>query len=841
MAQKSEQKFQWADAPDRVKRIAGSGSHIRTLLPNGLVIPRTGGLYITRKVPLQPVENAKTIMDKMEALQPLFDVLDELSALVPIGGIKSRNMMRKNYRRYELLGVNIPKAFSPQGVSLDHKTLLKEGLPGVRTDRRMLLMSVKLKDTFGGDRGWRKAVESVVESMLYAEIPLADFDPDLERVESIFAGAGFQVPTAEEIKFADAFFNHGSHANVVRLPHSKHMHIFDGEDSALMAERAGKEDCKNWPDIPGHHALTVSSVNGFDFDFINPEDSGAQWVTELFRDDAIAVSIKGAIEPAEVTRAELRRRRSQYIADIEERVASGKMNKADQESHLQLLEDVEHAYSDTKNASATSVDTSILVAFDGVVEQLKANKSAVTDLRTVDDLQAEALEEMLPYSPLVVNPLLQDLPVQTIAGSGIQGLCQVGDSSGALVGITESDNQAVYETHEVKIYKNKEPLIANIGNTGSGKSTFMVAKSLQFNMAYNRAGKRLPQVVIDPKMNSDFSEVYEYFGGQVVSLDTLLSNDGIFDPLRFAQTDEAGIALAVSTLISINPWGSENPVQYEAPLREALMYGVRAGEKCTGAALEIASHHGRIHQAIVGPIFEYRSTSVMFQAIVGLSPHGEALRFHDGLTYIRTGNQYLDLPDPSQKDLMKTATIEQKVAMALVRMMVFGSLMALAGREGKVHLDEAWVFLIAGQQELQIVARTARSMEVTFDMYSQTLADVVKAGLKQYITRGYILSTGEDEAKVAFDLFGIEDKDGLLSRVTAKAEKPVNVVSAEEDYDKPPNYESFKPLFLERRRKGVVHRKFVRGPLAIVVDLSGKMAITEIKIPPAMANMIVGS
>lgn len=837
MARKSSQAFEWEHAPDRIRKLAGSGSHIRTLLPNGLVIPRTGGVYLTRKVPLQPVDNAKTTTAKMESLQPLFEVLDELSSLVPISGIKSRNMMRKNYRKYELLGVNIPEIFNPHGASLQHKQLLKEQYSDLRTDRRLLLMSVKLSDSFGGDQGFGKAVESVVESMIYGGAPLSDYEPDREKVESIFASAGFQVPTAEEIKFADSFFNHGKHANVVRLPHSKHMHIFDGEDSARMAERAGKEDCTKWPDIPGHHALTIASVNGFDFDFIEPEDSASQWATELYRDDALAISIKGSIEPAEVTRAELRRRRSQYISDIEERVASGKMDKAEQEEHLTLLEDVESAYA-RKDAPASSVDTSILVAFDGVVDRLKTGKSAMTDLRTVDDLQAEALEEMLPYSPLTVNPLLQDLPAQTIAGSGINGLTQAGDPSGAFIGMTESDNQALYETADVKAYKHKEPIIATIGNTGSGKSMFMVWKSIQFDMACTREGKKIPQVVIDPKMNSDYSEVYEFFGAQVVSLDTLLSNDGIFDPLRFAQTTDAGIALAVSMLISINPWGISNPAQHEAKLREALLYGVNSGEICTGAALRTALYNQRIHQEIVGPILDYRATSVMFQAIVGESPSTEALRFHDGLTYIRTGQQYIDLPDPQQKDTIKNSIIEQKVAMALVRMMVFGSLMALANRGGKVYLDEAWVFLLAGTQELQTVARTARSMEVTFDMFSQTMADVVQAGLRQYITRGYILSSGKDEAKVALDLFGIEDRDGLLNRLTAKSEVAVGAVSAEEDYEKPPNYDSFKPLFFEERRRGIVRKTFKRAPLAIAVDFSGKMAITELMVPPDIVRMM---
>ncbi|MGP4994604.1 ATP-binding protein [Glutamicibacter ardleyensis] len=837
MAKQSKgQTLDWANAPDRKKKQIGAGSHIRTLLPNGMVISRTGAVFLTRKVPLQPVANAKSIQDKLDAMQPLFELLDEVSTLVPLGGIKTRHMMRSNYRKYEVIGVNIPKLFNPKGVSLEHRTMLREQFPDTQTDRRLVLVTVQLRDKLSLDQGWKQAVESLVESLTFGETPLNDFESDRQRVESIMSGAGLQVPTADEIKFADAFFNHGNHANVLRLPHGKHVHIFANEDSGLMAERAGLKDCSKWPDIPGHHALTIASVNGFDFDFIPPEDKRAQWATELFRDDAIAITIRGSIEPAKVTREELRRRRKQYVADIEERFSQNKMDKAEQDAHLQLLEDVETAYA-SEDAPATSVDTSILVAFDGVIDQMKEGKSAVTDLRIIPDFQDEALEEMLPYSPISVNPLLQDLPVQTIAGSGIQGLSQVGDPTGALVGFSEDDRQPSYESSDSKVYKQREPIIANIGNTGSGKSMFMVWKSLQHNQSFTSKGKRRPQVVIDPKMGSDYSKVYEFFGAQVVSLDDLVQNDGIFDPIRFAKTTDAGISLATSMLMSINPWGVDDPGKYETVLLGALHYGVRNGGRCIGEALTHALHGQRISNDIVAPIMDHRENSVMFQAVIGMSPVSKALNLHDGLTYIRTGDQYLDLPDPSRiNDLVKSTSIEQRVAMAVVRMMVFGSMMALAYRESKVHLDEAWVFV--GSRELDSAARTAREMEVTFDLYSQTISEMVKSGLTQYVTRGYLLSMGLEEAKVAFDVFGIEHDPDLLRRITAKSEKDVGVVDDYENYDSQPNFDSFKPLFAESRRRGIVEKRLVRGSIALAIDLSGKCAPIEITIPAPIAELI---
>jgi hypothetical protein len=54
-----------------------------------------------------------------------------------------------------------------------------------------------------------------------------------------------------------------------------------------------------------------------------------------------------------------------------------------------------------------------------------------------------------------------------------------------------------------------------------------------------------------------------------------------------------------------------------------------------------------------------------------------------------------------------------RVAAGLVRMMLRGATMALAGRDGIVCLDEAWVFLGAGKTEVDRLARLAGSQRVS--------------------------------------------------------------------------------------------------------------------------------
>ena len=59
---------------------------------------------------------------------------------------------------------------------------------------------------------------------------------------------------------------------------------------------------------------------------------------------ALAISIRGGVEPSKVTRAELRRRKRQFMEDINEAAANGKMERAEQTEALELLSATEAAF-----------------------------------------------------------------------------------------------------------------------------------------------------------------------------------------------------------------------------------------------------------------------------------------------------------------------------------------------------------------------------------------------------------------------------------------------------------------------------------------------------------------
>lgn len=89
---------------------------------------------------------------------------------------------------------------------------------------------------------------------------------------------------------------------------------------------------------------------------------------------------------------------------------------------------------------------------------------------------------------------------------------------------------------------------------------------------------------------------------------------------------------------------------------------------------------------MVEAAFRVAKSSPMFRAIFGVDPSTEVCASPTGRR--SSGRDaHFDLPKPGAV----VASLPQRIAVALVRMIVFGSVMALAGRNGVLLLDEARV------------------------------------------------------------------------------------------------------------------------------------------------------
>lgn len=316
---------------------------------------------------------------------------------------------------------------------------------------------------------------------------------------------------------------------------------------------------------------------------------------------------------------------------------------------------------------------------------------------------------------------------------------------------------------------------------------------------------------------SDHSPIVEAAGGQVASLDQLTSADGIFDPIRFAASKEVGVELAASMLMAINPWGRAQ-ADFEVPLQYALAHGVGRGARCVMEALNIAEEELQgIPAGMIQSVRQLTESSAMFRAIAGVNPTTDGLRVANGITYIKVGNSHLDLPEPGASN----PTLSQRTALALVRMMVFGSAMALTGRGGAVMLDEAWVFLGAGRSEVERLGRLARSQQVLPMLFTQRVTDAVNAGLAGYISRGLILPIADrDEAAAACELFKLEPTGARLDRITAKATRGGNSQQATR-----PNWASMRAL------RDPNTNQVLRGAVGIYADLDGRAIPIEVTLP----------
>jgi hypothetical protein len=788
---------------------------LRSRLRDGRLMGVDGSVWLYMKVPMAPVVDAKNQAEAIVAAEPLLAAYEELASITNYS-MARRSMAKGNYRQTHLLLVNIPRRFEPDRAH-PLAEYLRQQYPNTPTDRRILLLGVKLRGNVGGTGGLRAAIDSVVETLVAGGTPLSDYDQDFSRVRGALERAGLVMPSAEDIRLANAWWNHGDYPDTPTLVHADHLHFFNSAEAVTIADRVGVENCHQWNEkgVPGQHAVTFASVQDLELPFIDIESPLASWVSDLLALGALTVSVRGNIEPANITRDELRRQRKRYIDDINERAQSGKMERAEQEEMLHLLGQVEGMYA-TGTASPTIAGASVVVGFDGQIGDIQQLIPAhvPAKLSVMSYRQPGALAETMLCSNLNANPNLHDFPTQVIACSGVPSLNLVGDRSGVLLGFTERDRQPAYLSPAAASAEDQAPLMIVAGQTGAGKSVLMQM------MADQAARAGTPTIIWDPKQTSDFSPVALASGGQVYSLDRLLEADGVFDPIRFAPSAEVGVELAASVLMSINPWGTMK-ADMEVPLTNALAFGVRNGAKCIGQALSIAKQGlPNLPPGLVERVEELATASSQFRAVVGINPQGQSISAATGITLIKVGNATLDLPQPgSQPD-----SIYQRISLALVRMVVFGSAMALAQKDGMLLLDEAWIVLQAGRSEVERLGRLARSQRVLPVLFTQRVTDATNAGLSGYISRGMILPIQDpEEARSACDLFKLEATPERMARLTAK-----DKLGGNSNDGVALNWNSMRAL--RDPRTGRV----LRGTIGIYCDLAGRAIPIEVTIPPEL-------
>ncbi|OZB85056.1 ATP-binding protein [Microbacterium sp. 13-71-7] len=792
-------------------------TYARKPLPNGIVPGIDNSMWMVRTVPMGAVVDAKSIEDALKVGAPIDAAFRELAGMAANRGI-SRRLALKSYRQFQILLTNFPRWFSAPPSSPIAGYLNAEFGHREVLDRRVLF-AVPLRATTGNGKGAWDYIDSMVETLARGGSRVEDFERDAERVGSALARAGLEMPGAADYRAAEAWFNHGRHADIPQMEHPDHMHFFRSPAAAATAERMGVEDCEPWLDTADHMAVSFYTVSGFDLGYTDVQEPRARWVPHLVDSGARVISIRGVVEPDTVTRKELVTQRRHLRNDHDEALEQGKRDRGAQEEAINEVDSIEQAYATNKGSMPpTLVDTSIIVGFAGVHEDASKLSPPSIELHSMMNRQLDALHETMLCSNVRSSPSLHDLPSTTVAYSGLPNLTVVGDSDGMLVGFT-SDQQAVYLSPVAASSGDAAPLVLGSSMTGGGKT--LLAQWLAFQATM--MGR--PNIFIDPKEGSDLDPVVHMVNGRVVSFDDFTSSDGGIDPLTVYETPQMGIPLASSMLFRVNPWGDDRRRTYEADIANALRYGVEHGATVTGQALRIAADAGIVGEHIVADVFKVAHTFPMFRATFGMTPGSQGLKVFDGMTLFKRGNADLSLPPSTGAVDTLDMDMNMRLTVNLLRMLVRSSMSALRGRGGLLQVDEAWVVERAAPDELNESGRLARSMKVLPVFWTQTPSGPLKLGLRGYFSRGLIGHiSDEEEAQAGLQLFKAENPT-TMRRVTA----PEYLSGGSGQ-----NWDSLKALFetTENPVTGEVKRRNLRGSVFYYADLKQRFAPVQVDLPP---------
>lgn len=783
-------------------------THARKTYPNGMVQGTDGSMWVYRTVPMAPVLNAKSIEEALRVGSPLYIAFNELAGLATGRGF-NRRMVRKSYREVHGLLTNYPTWFrAPESSPI--AGYLNRAFAHEQVLDRRLIIGVRLVAT-NGDGSLRGFLDSATQTIFEGGTPVSDFDSDYTAVSSALARAGLGIPSDNDLRAADAWWNYGQTSDTPVMPHVEHLHFFRGQGGVADALRS-PEDCEPWLDSPEQSAITFCSVSDFDLGYTDVSDPTLWWAPKLIRSGARVISFRAVVEPPTITRQELKAQRGRVRSDLDSAYNSGKTDQAAREEQEAELDSIERAYDVNKDAMpATLVDTSIIVGFAGVPRDVSTLAPAGLTLHPMTNRQKAAWHETMICSNVRSNPYLHDLPATVLAYSALPNLSVVGDESGALVGFTEEDRQPAYLSPTAASAGDTYPLALNAAGTGSGKT--VLAQWLAFQHAMLGA----PTVFIDPKDSSDLrSTVQMAPDSKVVSIDNFLESDGGLDPLTFYPNPEQGIPLATTMLFNVNPWGDERRRTYEADIANALRYGVDKGATGTGQALKMAYEAGIVSREVVADVFKVAETYPMFRATFGMNPPAGGLATAKGITLFMRGRAELTLPPMTQhlNSSEMSATMRQSVN--LLRMLVRGSMIALTGRGGVIHMDEAWVLERAAPDELNDIGRLARSQKVLPILYTQTPQGPLNLGLAGYISRGFLGHMSDaEQASAGLRLFRA-DTEAALTRVTA----PEHLAGGQGL-----NWNSLKAL------RDPATKAVMRGAVFYYADLKERFAPVEVRLP----------
>lgn len=825
-----------------------------------------------------PMFDAPDAAGRSKAADAMTMLFNQLASLVPDTGPGYRRLSRRLYRTVHILSVATPVRF------LASRTLSALDASAAATlNRDFSDRAVTKRVTFFGVRlnsGGRAKGESWLLSQI-ADIGFIGaygfesdqvFDEDRTRIDRILRSAGCLPPSPDQWEHAKAWWQTSRNPNSIpALVEAGHMHVFDSWSSAKLAQRYQESGvpCSTWTEresMAGSYAMSMVSLGPLTFEGRDElTDPDAIWAARLLANTraggqgALCVSLRGAIEPGRLTAKQMRRDEEKVLNAVDRRYRDQSMDGRDKEKDERHLDQLASMYETEGSAPPTLIDGACIVALPGIMEETSDNQVIglaypgmvrFNPLRQEAAFQSMQVGSNVEYSP---SPVIWPAPIVEYAG--FAGRSTAGEDTGrgrdtdlpgALLGLTEADAQPVYVSASAASAASREPIVAIIGASGSGKTWAAMWLCAQWSNMANplKHGRgRIPGFIFDPKQKSDFAPFVRAMGGRVRRLDDPALANGALDPVRCMSgskdfRDEM-TNTAVELISSVLDPGNIHP-EMQADLMAIIDYGLAHGADCTGEAVAFAARdyesgagrdaHGRTvlpdsTPAIHDRLRRLASSSSMFRIIYGTRHGDEALKATDGLTLLMAG----------ELNLIPTSdTVPGIIQRWVVRMSALGAAAAMMGRGGYVFVDEAWILLgdQYGAKVAQRFGRLGRLQQYLPILASQRVQEFLDANLQSFISRGLLLSMsgrgegmqGGSEAQAALRLFGMPDTGLIHDRMAAS-----EFVDME---TRAPNWRSLKAL------RDPDSGRTIRGSVCYYIGLDGSARAVEVTIPQRLFDLL---
>lgn len=813
-----------------------------------------------------PVYDAARWVEREQAAGPMFTLLNRLGDLTPSMPMLTRRTRKGFYRQIHILAISTPREYRASSklpermrMRLEHNNATKP------THDRFTLFGVRLAmNSDKADGGKQSALAGVANTLLTNGMDNLsglnedeNFDDDRQIIAGIFQEAGLQTPTEAQMLRAISWWVTDSDPQPTPIMiEPQHAHVFPGWKEAgqgYMFKHNPERlvDCRDWSyRIKRSYPITFCTLGATDFMGAKEEEtSESAWAANLLASTnalgagALALSIRGLVEPGQYSREQIDKDKEAVLAKVEKQMEQGRNTHRRLAGELNAVNDL---YQDNTKPDATLIEGHVHVALPTLVQHTKEVRYPGT-VRLNPNQQNAVFLDMQIGSNISFNPTPVFWPAPILAYAGLAGTSVAGedlgkgrktDLAGAMLGYTETDRQPVYCSPFASRYMHIPPAMLVVGRTGSGKTRVLLHLAQQWGQLIDpddpTGTHHIPGWMIDPKPNSDdFTDYITNMGGKIFRLDSPKA-EGVLDPIRAIPRNMVDDIVSTSVaMLSQVTGGEHGDKAREMALTSIIGYGLRHGAEGLGQAVGMAYQAKRNRapgSELISPMVAQLKKDLeslvknqpMFRLIFATKPNGAKLSSYEGLSLLSAGN--LNIIPSGVTDAIGTM-----IQRWIVRMAALGASSTVIGKNGFMIQDEAWSLLgdPFGVDMMIRIGRLAREQHFQPVLASQKVDEFTNAGLQDFTGRGIILAMGsrnemagrESQLEAACRLFD-QSTDGRMA-----------YRMAEEKYSDPesmnPNWNSLYALFDQ-------DKKLLRGSVGYYIGADKSAIPVEIMIDPSL-------